>query len=114
MAQASAFYDTAAAVAPSNGAGKKSGQQNEDSSEVENAALGGTVKKPKRESLPGPTSVERAQEHAMQQSSQFASGFSSIAESFRPDTPEVFAGKAKAIAMHIGTVSDQTQHAVCF
>jgi cytochrome oxidase assembly protein ShyY1 len=42
----------------------------------------------------------------MQQSSHLASSFSSIAESFKSDTQEVFEGKAKAIAIHIGITSD--------
>jgi hypothetical protein len=113
LAQAQAFHGTAAAVAHSTPAAKKSGQAGEDVDEVECAALGGTMKRGRKDSLPGPTSVERAQEHAMQQSSQFASGFASIAESFKGDTAEVFAGKAKAIATHIGTVSDQIQCVVC-
>ena len=102
LTQCAAFHANGAA---SSAASKKaSGQAGEDTDEVEKASMGGTAKKLKRDPLPGPSSVEKAQEHAMQQSSHFASGFSSIAESFKPDTPEVFESKAKAIAMHIGIV----------
>ena len=103
LSQSAAFHG-ANGAASSKASKKVSGQVGEDSDEVEKASMGGTAKKLKRDPLPGPSSVERAQEHAMQQSSHFASGFSSIAESFKPDTPEVFEGKAKAIAMHIGIV----------
>lgn len=101
----SAAFNGANGAASSAGS-KKSGQPGEDLDEVEKASLGLTVKKAKKDPLPGPTSVERAQEHAMQQSSHFASSFSSIAESFKPDTQEVFESKAKAIAIHIGITSD--------
>ena len=51
----------------------------------------------------------------MQQSSQFSSGFASIAESFRPDTKEAFESKAKAIATHIGMyhISPSMHHVLC-
>jgi hypothetical protein len=105
LTQSAAFHGANGAA--SSAASKKvSGQAGEDTDEVEKASMAGTAKKPKKDPLPGPSAVERAQEHAMQQSSHFASGFSSIAESFKPDTPEVFEGKAKAIAMHIGITSD--------
>ncbi len=104
-AAASSSTVAAAAVplASSSAAAKKpSGQAGEDTEEVEAASLGVTVKKARKEPLPGPNHVEMAQAQAMHQSSHFASGFSSIAQSFKPDTPEVFEGKAKAIATHIG------------
>jgi hypothetical protein len=105
LSQSSAFHGANGAA--SSAASKKvSGQPGEDADDVEKASMGGTAKKAKKDPLPGPSSVERAQEHAMQQSSHFAAGFSSIAESFKPDTQEVFEGKAKAIAMHIGITSD--------
>lgn len=105
LSQSAAFHG-ANGAASSAASKKASGQTGEDTDEVEKASMAGTAKKPKKDPLPGPSAVERAQEHAMQQSSHFASGFSSIAESFKPDTPEVFEGKAKAIAMHIGITSD--------
>jgi hypothetical protein len=112
LTQSSAFHGAnggaASGAAVNAQPSKKSGQPGEDLSEVEASALGDkpTSKKAKKDPLPGPTSVERAQEHAMQQSSHFASGFASIAESFKPDATEVFEAKAKAIATHIGITSD--------
>ncbi len=61
-----------------------------------------TAKKSKQEPLPPP--VKEAQLHAMQQSSNFSSGFSSIAESFKPDTAEQFAAKAQAASTLIGSM----------
>jgi hypothetical protein len=84
---------------------KKSGQEGEDDDEVEKFSLGqgSTAKKPKNEAPPGP--VKEAQHHAMQQSSNFSSGFASIAASFKPDTPEQFEAKAKAAATLVGSMS---------
>jgi hypothetical protein len=79
------------------------GQVGEDEDEVENRALGKTSKKSKKEPLP--TSVREAQQHAMQQSSNFSSGFASIAESFKPDTAEQFEAKARAASKLLGLVS---------
>ena len=85
---------------------KISGQPGEDDDEVEKRMMGDggkTAKKHKHEALPGP--VKEAQHHAMQQSSNFSSGFASIASSFKPDTPEQFEAKAKAAATLIGIMS---------
>jgi len=85
--------------------GKKSGQKGEDENEVEEHMMGErktTAKKSKQEPLPPP--VKEAQLHAMQQSSNFSSGFSSIAESFKPDTAEQFAAKAQAASTLIGSM----------
>ena len=108
-AAASSSTAAAAAAPPTSScaaAKKPSGQPGEDKDEVESASLGLTVKKARKEPLPGPNHVQMAQQQAMHQSSHFASGFSSIAQSFKPDTPEMFEGKAKAIATHIGITSD--------
>ena len=81
----------------------KSGQPGEDDGEVEDKALGKTVKKPKKESLPCP--VRDAQQHSMQQSSSFSSGFAAIADSFKPDTAEQFEAKAMVASKLIGSMS---------
>ena len=83
---------------------KKSGQPGEDDNEVELHMMGErkTAKKSKQDPLPAP--VKEAQQHAMQQSSNFSSGFSSIAESFKPDTAEQFAAKAQAASTLIGSM----------
>jgi hypothetical protein len=88
----------------------KSGQPDEDEDEVEDRSLGikskdktATVKKHKKDPLPTP--VKEAQIHAMQQSSSLSSGFASIADSFKPDTPEQFEAKALAASKLLGLVS---------
>ena len=83
----------------------KSGQPGEDDDEVEDQSLGikskdKTAKKHKKEPLTTP--VQEAQVHAMKQSSSFSNGFASIAESFKPDTPEQFEAKALAASKLIG------------
>jgi hypothetical protein len=79
------------------------GQVGEDEDEVEDRALGKTSKKSKKEPLP--TVVREAQQHAMQQSSSFSSGFACIAESFKPDTAEQFEAKARAVSTLLGLLS---------
>jgi hypothetical protein len=81
----------------------KSGQPGEDDDEVEEKALGKTAKKIKKEPLPCP--VREAQQHSMQQSSSFSSGFAAIADSFKPDTAEQFEAKAVVVSKLIGSMS---------
>jgi hypothetical protein len=87
---------------PAAGTAAKSGQPGEDDDEVEDKALGKTVKKSKKEPLPCP--VRDAQQHSMQQSSSFSNGFAAIADSFKPDTAEQFEAKAKAASKLIGSM----------
>lgn len=89
---------------PAAGTAAKSGQPGEDEDEVEEKALGAkTAKKFKKDPLPCP--VREAQQHSMQQSSSFSSGFAAIADSFKPDTAEQFEAKAVVASKLIGSMS---------